>query len=475
MSRILAAIRRHGVRDAPLVALSGPAGAWTYAQLPERIEQTASWLKSLATRPGAPVAVALDNSPAAVLVDLALMRLGWSSLPLPPFFTPAQRAHALADCGAALLLESDAGASTRIAGEGVRATQLRNLPRALPPGTAKISYTSGSTGRPKGVCLSLAQMEAVAASLVSVIGEDYAGAHLPVLPLSVLLENVAGLYTTLLAGGRYHLLAPAELGLSDPFRPDLPRLVAAIAGEHANSLILVPELLRGLLTVMSAGGVRFPDLEFVAVGGAKVSPRLLEQAERLGVPVYEGYGLTECASVVALNTPTARRFGTVGRPLPHLQAYIEDGEIVIGPQPFLGYVGAEPQAGPVRTGDLGSIDPYGYLRLDGRRDALIVTSFGRNVSPEWVESELMAEAEIRQALVFGDGAPSLSAILTPLHAHLPQAAVAVAVERANARLPSYARIERWSLRPPFDPAAGELTGNGRPRRATILAHHGPPA
>jgi long-chain acyl-CoA synthetase len=293
-------------------------------------------------------------------------------------------------------------------------------------------------------------MEAVAASLVQVIGEDYAGRHLPILPLAILLENVAGLYTTLLAGGCYHVLPPQDLGLADPFRPDLSKLAAAIAGEGATSLILVPELLRALMMVMGFTGVTFPGLRLVAVGGAKVSTQLLDRAAELGLPVFEGYGLSECASVVALNTPGDNRRGAVGRPLPHLSVTIEDGEIVVGPRPFLGYAGSPPSEGPVRT---------------------IITAFGRNVAPEWVESELLAQPEIRQAVVFGEAQADLGALIVPIAPGLEPAAIASAIARANQNLPEYARVRRWTVRAPFDPARGEVTGNGRPRRAVILAAH----
>ncbi|HET6970555.1 MAG TPA: AMP-binding protein, partial [Phenylobacterium sp.] len=206
MSRVLDAIaaRAHAAPEA--IAVSNSERAWTYGELAARVVEAADRLWALQAPPGAPVAVVLENGPAWVILDLALARLSRPSLPIPAFFTPDQRRHAMADCGAGLLLEPGEPADLRIAGVGLRATRLDLPPVRLPEGTAKITYTSGSTGRPKGVCLSQAQMEAVAASLVEVIGDDYAGRHLPLLPLSILLENVAGLYTTLLAGGRYHVL-----------------------------------------------------------------------------------------------------------------------------------------------------------------------------------------------------------------------------------------------------------------------------
>ena len=474
MSRVLGAIAAHAEAKPDAVALSGLDQAFTYAELALAIEDAAAQLAGLAhlKAPDAPVAVVLENGPAWVILDLALVRLGWPSLPIPGFFTPAQRDHAVADSGAGLLISAeDAGAQLRIAGTDLTATPLAGGAPRLPAGTAKITYTSGSTGQPKGVCLSQDQMEAVAASLVEMIGADYAGLHLPLLPLSILLENVAGLYATLIGGGCYHVLPPAALGLDNPFRPDLARLTAAIAGEGATSLILVPELLRALLMVMSFTGARFPNLNLVAVGGAKVAPQLLVQAQALGLPVYEGYGLSECASVVTLNTPSAHQTGAAGRPLPHLRVEIDaDGEIIVSPRPFLGYAGGEPALGPVRTGDLGRFDAEGFLHIDGRRANTIINAYGRNIAPEWVESELLAQAEIRQAIVFGEGQAELGALLVPLAPDMAAADLEAAVQRANRNLPAYAQIGRWQVRAPFDPAAGELTGNGRPRRAVLLAH-----
>jgi long-subunit acyl-CoA synthetase (AMP-forming) len=475
MSRVLAAIAWKARLNDDAIALSDQASAFTYGALETAIAATARdlFLWAALVRPGSPIAVRLPNGPAWVILDLALARLGWASLPLPGFFTDTQRQHAMADAGASLLVEpSDAAnCNLNVASTPLRVTPLSLPARQLPRETAKITYTSGSTGQPKGVCLSRQHMEAVAGGLVEAIGADYAGLHLPLLPLSILLENVAGLYTTLLAGGRYHILPPEPLGLSDPFRPDLPKLASAIAEQRASSLILVPELLRALMMVMTFTGVRLPDLKLVAVGGAKVAPSLLARADELGLPVYEGYGLSECASVVALNTPSGRKAGTVGRPLPNLEVSIQAGEIVVENSGFLGYAGGETHNAPVFTGDLGEIDEEGFLRISGRKLNTIITAHGRNVAPEWVESELTAQPEIRQAVVLGEAQAELSALIVPLIPGMDEAAIAGAVARANAGLPPYARIGRWLVRDAFDPAAGELTNNGRPRRAVLNARH----
>ena len=340
----------------------------------------------------------------------------------------------------------------------------------MPAGTGKITYTSGSTGSPKGVCLSQAHMESVATGLVDRIGADYAGRHVAVLPLGVLLENVAGLYPVILAGGHYDIPSAERLGLADPFRPDFARFVSAIAMREAASLILVPELLRGLLAALALSSVRLPSLRLVAVGGARVSPQLLAGAAQLGVPVRQGYGLSECASVVALNTPGDDRPGTVGKPLPHVAlTFAEDGEIIIEGELTLGRVGAPRAPGPFATGDIGHFDGDGFLFIEGRKANTLITGFGRNVAPEWVESELLAEAAVGQALVAGEAQAGLVALLVPSSPLIGEAELATAVGAANLRLPAYARIARWVRVRPFTADRGLLTGNGRPRRAAIQA------
>ena len=468
MSAVLDALSLRAQATPDDVIVSWKDGSLTSAELQAEVERLAEALGEDTSAVG----VLLDNGPAWVVVDLALIMAQRPSVPIPPFFTAAQRDHALADAGAGLLIVPGSADDTLVADTHVRLTPTGLPSRALHPGTAKITYTSGSTGAPKGVCLSQAQMEAVASSLVAVLGQDRAGLHMPVLPLAVLLENVAGLYATLLAGGRYHAATLAEAGMGEAFRPDFPRLLTSVAQTGATTLILVPELLRGLIAAQ--GALRLDHrLEMIAVGGARVSPALLDAAAAAGLPVVEGYGLSECASVVALNTPDDACPGSVGRPLPHLTvALADDGEILVSPHPFLGYVGGDQAPEVLHTGDIGAFDAFGRLRIEGRKANTLITAFGRNVAPEWVESELLAEPQILQAMVLGEAEASLSALIVPMPGADP-AQVEAAVTRANARLPDYAHVGDWRLVPPFDPAAGQVTANGRPRREALRRTYGP--
>jgi long-subunit acyl-CoA synthetase (AMP-forming) len=189
------------------------------------------------------------------------------------------------------------------------------------------------------------------------------------------------------------------------------------------------------------------------------------------LPVYEGYGLSEAASVISVNRPDARRPGSVGKPLPHVElSFADDGEIVVRGRLFSGYLGeaeaVEKDVWP--TGDLGYLDDEGFLYLTGRKKHIFITSFGRNVSPEWVERELLAEPAIAQCCVFGEARPFNVAVIVP-GKDADRDGIQKAVTAANKRLPDYAAISDWLIaEEPFSVANGLWTGTGRPRRQAIF-------
>lgn len=235
---------------------------------------------------------------------------------------------------------------------------------------------------------------------------------------------------------------------------------------------MVPELLRGLLATLAASGRTLPEMKLVAVGGARVSQGLLDQAAALGLPVFQGYGLSEAGSVIALNTPHRNREGSVGRLLPHVCAKLaSDGEILLTRPAFLGYAGQEEGPATFSTGDFGRFDADGFLYFEGRKSNVIVTSHGRNVAPEWVESELLGEPEVGQAMVFGAGEKALGALVVPSSLQVTSEGIARAIGAANSRLPVYARIGHWARVMPFTPSNGQLTENGRIRRKAVERAH----
>jgi long-subunit acyl-CoA synthetase (AMP-forming) len=435
-------------------ALESGATRLNLAELRSRAKSLADNLLSLDAQR---VAIHTDNGIDWVVADLACQIAGVVVIPLPLFFSAEQVQHAL-----------ESGSVDTVISDRIQRLQPTHV-EALPTGTQKITFTSGTTGTPKGVCLSLEQQLRLAQSLATVIGLE-APRHLCVLPLSTLLENLAGVYAPLLAGGTVVVPSLADVGLAGSSGLDVNQWLACIERHQPNSLILVPEMLNAL-TLAAGAGWQVPDsLQFVAVGGGKVAPQMLHRARELGIPAFEGYGLSECASVVCLNVPGAALPGAVGRPLPHVAVTTEDNEIVVRGNSFLGYVGQPDSWGSdtVRTGDIGYIDADGFVHVNGRRKHQLISSFGRNVSPEWVESELLAGPLLQQAVIIGDDRPYCVALIVPRDPSCTDAEIAEWIRATNLRLPDYARVLGWRRLPrPLSHVDGLLTDNGRPKRSNI--------
>lgn len=463
------------------IALRSNTGDWSHDRLQAAVQALARGLADDGVRV---LATLLDNGPAWVVADAAAAEAGIVHVPLPLFFTPAQMAHALRAAGVDTVLAAPALAAhwpgvpvqaLPLAGEAVVMLRLPAQPVAMPAGTAKVTFTSGTTGAPKGVCLQADALNAVTRGLLQALAPLQLQRHLCALPLAVLLENVAGLAAALAHGARCSVLPLQRLGWSGSSQLDIARFDAVVRDEQPHSLIVLPQMLRAWSAWLQQRGARAPgSLKLVAVGGAAVGLRAIHAARAVGLPAYEGYGLSEGASVQTLNLPGADRPGSVGRALPHAQVRVaDDGELLVAGALFAGYLGereAPPHWWP--TGDLGRIDDDGYVHVSGRKKHVLITAFGRNISPEWVETALRDEPALAQAVVFGDGEPALSAVLWPRRDGLPDAALHAAVQSANAALPDYARVHRWvRARADFSAESGMATANGRPQRSAIWQRH----
>jgi long-subunit acyl-CoA synthetase (AMP-forming) len=487
-SEILRALAARARDRGDAIALIGENTVIDYAAVDRLVAALADQLHAERARM---LGMLLDNSPAWAVIDLAALKAGVPSVPLPGFFSDTQIAHALRDAGVdtvltdqperLLALAHRQGLSTGapvpqdIAAHivwRIRLTPERTV--APPERTAKITYTSGTTGAPKGVCLELAAIERVTTSLLSRLGASPLAHHLSLLPLATLLENIGGVYLPLLAGGTCHLLSARTVGVQGAAGLDTEAMLAALRAARATSAIMIPQMLNALVLARETGAAPVPALRFVAVGGAPVSPTLLARAKALDLPVFEGYGLSECASVVALNTPGNERTGSVGVPLPHVRLRVDDsGEIHVAGALFRGYLGGARNEGEfLPTGDIGHVDADGFVFLTGRKKNMFITAFGRNVAPEWVERELALEPTIAQASVFGEARTWNTAVIVP-RGPLAGGDVERAIVRANRRLPDYARVRAWVRADvPFTVENGQWTGTGRPRRERIWAVYG---
>ncbi len=482
MSAIITALRMRAHATPDRTALSDSHGELGFAELLQQIDRFAAALRAQGCRSAGLLA---DNGIDWVIADLAALQSGMTLVPLPPYFSKTQLSHVIEASSLDTLILDRAtherfphgGAFAPAGGDDgnlrllQRRAALDDDPSAA--AAAKITFTSGSTGQPRGVCLSADTIDQVALRL----GKTFAGIgiahHLCVMPLATLLENIAGVYVPLMLGTTVHVPSLGALGLYGSSRLDVARFKRMIDAVAAESLILQPQLLRELTAAAAADGGT-SSLRFVAVGGARVAESDLLEAAAAGIPAFQGYGLSECASVVALNRPGAARPGSVGKPLDGVSVNIApDGEILVENQAMLGYLGDRKSAGPaIATGDLGYLDDDGFLYVTGRRKNVFITSFGRNVSPEWPEAELLHRAEIAQACVFGEAQPFNTAVVCPADASVSPGAVADAILDANRNLPDYARVADFIIADePFSAANGLLTPTGKLRREAIALRY----
>lgn len=245
------------------------------------------------------------------------------------------------------------------------------------------------------------------------------------------------------------------------------------------------------------------NLRFVFCGGAALRPDLAEFFHAAGVLVLEGYGLTETAAVSTLNLPNDFRFGSVGKPLPHVDVTIdEDGEILVRGETVMREYhnlseeteeAIESDSGWFHTGDIGKFDRDGFLHITGRKKQLIVTAGGKNVPPAGIESRLATSDLISGAVLYGDGRAFISALIAPskqlahwaagkgipfesmedlIERHECRERIQREIDRVNESLPSFESVRRFAMIPrPFLGEEGELTPTGKLRRDRIIENH----
>jgi long-chain acyl-CoA synthetase len=230
-------------------------------------------------------------------------------------------------------------------------------------------------------------------------------------------------------------------------------------------------------------------------GAAPISKEILEFFYACGVPVMEGYGMTETSTVASSNRPDAFRFGSVGKPLAGVEARIaDDGELLLrGPNIFQGYFKNEEATrealadGWLHTGDLGSIDEDGFIYITGRKKDIIITAGGKNITPANLENGLKQNRYISQAVVIGDRRPYLVALITLDPEELPafaeqhglqpdevykseqmRAEVRRAVDEVNSAVGRVEQIKKFTILPQdLSQPTGELTPTLKVKRNVV--------
>ncbi len=430
------------------------------------------------------IALIAQNSIKWVIIDLACAAAGKVFVPIPVFFTPQQIQHIAQDAALELIL-CDRDHRPLLAEIDIETRDIDTLPMTETPmaldlaaGASRVIYTSGTTGTPKGVCLGTQQLNFTMQALTDAISATAEDVYLSVLPLALLLEELCAIHVPLLAGGRT-IIDGATAG--NMASGDIMAIQNAAIGHQPTVMVLVPDLLRGWLGALLLSQAKPPAcLRYVAVGGAKISDEILVQSWAAGLPVYEGYGLSECGSVVSLNRPDINAIGTAGHVLEGVKVTIQDGEVFVdGPNVMQRYLNRDAAPCPLPTGDLGHFDTEGRLVITGRKDSVLVTGAGRNVSPEWVEAVLTQDFHIARAILGLTAAGQLCVALVPtgLGEHFlnpaarPQADALLATLVES--LPTYARPNESRWLSSEDARKAEIfTTSGRPRRKAFQSFLG---
>jgi long-chain acyl-CoA synthetase len=509
------------------------------------VRACAAALVEAGIRPGDRVAVLSENRPEWLIADLGILAAGGVNVPPHAPLTGPQVAYQLAATGVRFLFISNRSQRDRLRPHFAELPTLETIVvfdrdpgrtemnarrpclvswtaflqrgrRALarlapelarreaalgPDDLATIMYTSGTTADPKGVMLTHGNL--LSNALASLEAEPTPGTAVQLgwLPVSHIFARTMDHYRTQAAGVVLALAESAEA---------VPADLKQVRPTHMNS---VPRFYEKVLAACTAPepaetGRRLRNffgsrMEHLCSGGAPLSAPVAEAYRDAGLPLTEGYGLTESSPVVAFNRRSRPRIGTVGPALPGVEVRIAaDGELLTrGPHVMKGYwndaaaTAAALRDGWLYTGDLARIDDDGFLTITGRKKELLVLSNGKKVVPSQVEARLVADPCIDQAAVAGEGRHFLTALLAPhwdnVRAGLRAEGAAVEgspevlrhhptvtaflrrrVGQALAELAPWEQVKKFVvLAKPFTVADEELTVSLKLRRNVVLSRH----
>jgi long-chain acyl-CoA synthetase len=358
---------------------------------------------------------------------------------------------------------------------------------ARPEDPAILQPTGGTTGLPKFATLTHRNLLANTAQIASWLAvEPRPGdAMLCALPYFHIYGLTVAMSFSLM-GGMTQLLLPR-------FEPE--QVLKVAARRRPRFFPGAPIMYSAVADHPKAGRYDLTSIECCISGSAPLLPDLQRRFEAAtGARMVEGYGLSEASPVTHCNPLDGeRRSGSIGLPFPSTHARVVDletrsrevepgepGELhVRGPQVMDGYWGRPDETAAVlddgwlHTGDIGVLDPDGYLRITDRKKDMIVLSGGENVSPARIEGMLVAEPPIAQAVVTGEGQAGLAALVVAAEG-CDEVAVAAAIGAVNARLAVTERIRRHRLVPPFTIENGLLTATQKVRRHLVVRAHGQP-
>jgi long-chain acyl-CoA synthetase len=383
---------------------------------------------------------------------------------------------------------------------------------------ATIVHTSGTTGRPKGAMLSHGNILSNIEQILHYVPVNHEDTNLSFLPLSHIFERTAGHFAPMYVGGTIAYAeslerVPANLLEVKPTAiTSVPRLFEKIysrvmeqaaSGSRLKQRIFHWALkvgaekcryteqgygypvpfwvqLRSLLAdklVFSAirqktGG----NLRLLVSGGAALDAKISRFFAQIGMPVVEGYGMTECSPIVACNPLLRIKPGTVGRPLPLTEVDLaDDGELLVkSPSVMMGYYNQPEETantivnGWLHTGDIVQMDQEGYIRIVDRKKSIFVLSTGKNVAPQPIESTLCTSRFIHQAALIGNKRKYVSALIVPDYDSLIQYARANGWSAKTRRELAHSKLAHDLIRDEMSRLLRDFASFEQPKKFTLL-------
>ena len=507
----------------------------SWAEAGGTVRQVARALIALGVQPGNAVSIVGPNRPEWVQADLGAIAAGAVPAPIYPTVTAEVAVYVAGHSEAVVAVVADRAQLEKLRsqrppklrwfvllegtpdapdvlswadflarGDATPDSAVDDRLRALEPdGLATLIYTSGTTGPPKAVMLSHRAVLFAAQTAQRIGDVNERDVIISYLPLSHVAEQMISIHGPTISGAAVWFCPDLEqLGnVLRAARPTIffgvPRVWEKLQGRLEEGVAQSPKLRQRLFGWARKSGGAIADKLVLSkvraklgldrarlcVTGAAAMPRAtLDFFDSLGLPVLDMWGMSETTAMGTANLPGARRPGTVGRAEEGIEIRIApDGEILTrGPHTFLGYYkdqaatdeALDPQ-GFVHTGDVGELDADGYLRITDRKKDLLITSGGKNVSPQNLEAQLGRIAGVAQAVVVGDARKYLAALIVPQAMDKAQDAEFVAhvgseIEKLNGTLARYETIKKFKVLPAqFSVAGGEYTPTLKLKRKVV--------
>ena len=526
-------------------------GSWaieTWADMKRDVLSVASALVDAGVAPGDRVIIMSENRLEWLYCDFGIQSAGAVTVPIYPNTPPEVARRIAADCEAVIAIVSDQAMAaklevtgslrkivimdTEVAAWVVRRPQqlaevAARLARIKPDDVCTIVYTSGTTGDSKGVVLAHRCLVDISHAILKTFPLDENDSSLSFLPYSHVFERINGIFIGLMFGGQTWISRGAdhlgsELGEVQPtVMCSVPRMYEKMYANVMARLHEAPAYRRALFKWALGVGRRYAHephegmlatqyrladrlvlaalrrrlgggrLRFFISGGAALSREIEEFFWSIGLPILNGWGMTEMSSGATSNTLADHRFLTVGKPFPGVELKIAvDGEILVKSTGNMQRYHEKPEAtaetlrdGWIYTGDIGEIDGDGFLKITDRKKALFKTAGGKYIAPQPLEFALTRDPLIDRAIIVGEGRPYITALVVPdweaagkqgFDEAALKARVQKAIDDANAHLGSWETIKYFTLlKEDFSEARGELSLKMDVKRKVVQQHFAP--